>query len=85
VICNPSFGTLVSAEGAGFTWASNSREHQLTPWSNDPVSNRGGEAIYVKDRDSGEIWSPTAWPVREPTATYVCRHGRSSSRFKVSV
>jgi len=32
----------------------NSRENQLTPWSNDPVSDPVGEAIYLRDDDSGE-------------------------------
>lgn len=85
VIANKEFGCLVSAEGSGFSWALNSREHQITPWSNDPVSDRGGEALYLRDRDSEEIWSPTAWPVRAPTATYVCRHGRGYSRYETSL
>ncbi len=85
VIANSDFGCLVSAEGSGFTWALNSREHQLTPWSNDPVTDRGGEAIYLRDRDSGEVWSPTAWPVRVPTATYICRHGRGYSRYETTL
>ena len=43
VISNESFGFHVSAEGAGFTWSQNSRDYQVTPWSNDPVINRPGE------------------------------------------
>ena len=60
VIANPGFGFQVSAEGCGFTWSVNSREHQLTPWSNDPVTDRPGEAIYLRDEESGELWCPTA-------------------------
>ena len=37
VIANPSFGTLVSETGAGFTWQGNSQRNRLTQWSNDPV------------------------------------------------
>ena len=44
VIANPSFGFLVSESGSGFTWSLNSHENQLTPWSNDPVSDPSGEA-----------------------------------------
>jgi cyclic beta-1,2-glucan synthetase len=39
VIANPEFGFLVSELGSGCTWCGNSRENQLTPWSNDPVSD----------------------------------------------
>jgi cyclic beta-1,2-glucan synthetase len=82
VIANPSFGFQVATEGSGYTWAANSRENQLTPWSNDPVTNRPGEAFYVRDDDTGDLWSPTAAPIRDEAATYVARHGRGYSRFE---
>ncbi len=81
VVANPGFGFLVAAEGGGYTWSSNSRENQLTPWSNDPVTNRSGEAFYLRDADSGDLWCPTAQPRRDPLATYVTRHGRGVSTF----
>jgi cyclic beta-1,2-glucan synthetase len=67
VIANPSFGFQVSVEGGGYTWSQNSREHQLTPWSND---------------DSGELWTPTALPIREEVGNYVVAHGQGYSRFE---
>ena len=60
MIANPSFGFQVSESGSGYTWSGNSRENQLTPWSNDPVSDPVSEAIYLRDDDSGQLWSPTA-------------------------
>ncbi|HXQ64046.1 MAG TPA: protein ndvB, partial [Steroidobacteraceae bacterium] len=82
VIVNPEFGFQVATEGGGYTWAVNSRENQLTPWSNDPVSDRPGEVFYLRDDDTGELWCPTALPIRDDTATYVARHGRGYSRFE---
>ncbi len=64
VVANPGFGFHVSAEGSGFTWSENSRENALTPWSNDPVTDPSGEAIYLQDHDSGQVWTPTALPIR---------------------
>jgi cyclic beta-1,2-glucan synthetase len=81
VVANPGYGFLVAAEGGGYTWSGNSRENQLTPWSNDPVTNRSGEAFYLRDTDTGALWCPTAMPLRDPGATYVVRHGRGYSRF----
>ncbi|HYI06909.1 MAG TPA: glucoamylase family protein, partial [Reyranella sp.] len=81
VIANPDFGFQVSAEGSGYTWSDNSRENQLTPWSNDPVSDPPGEAFYVRDEESRDIWSPTAQPIRDG-GTYIARHGRGYSRFE---
>jgi len=82
VIANPSFGFQVSVEGGGYTWSGNSREHQLTPWSNDPVTDRPGEVIYVRDEDSGLLWCPTALPIRDEGGTYMVRHGQGYSRFE---
>jgi cyclic beta-1,2-glucan synthetase len=82
VIANPSFGFHVATEGGGTTWSVNSRENQLTPWSNDPVTDRPGEAFYLRDDTTGDLWSPTALPIRDESATYVACHGRGYSRFQ---
>jgi cyclic beta-1,2-glucan synthetase len=81
VVANPGFGFQVAVEGGGYTWAINSREHQLTPWSNDPVTDRPGEVLYVRDDDSGAVWGPTAAPIRSAVGTYCARHGQGYSRF----
>jgi cyclic beta-1,2-glucan synthetase len=82
VVANPGFGFQVAAEGGGFTWALNSRENQLTPWSNDPVTDRPGEVLYLRDEESGELWGPTAAPIRDHGAHYIARHGQGYSRFE---
>ncbi|CAN5193216.1 glucoamylase family protein [soil metagenome] len=81
VVSNPRFGFQVSADGSGFTWAENSRDNQLTTWSNDSVCDPIGEVIYVSDLTSAEIWTATAQPIRDG-GTYVARHGRGFSRFE---
>src|SRR5206468_10330456 len=82
VIANPSFGFQVSESGSGYTWSVNSRENQLTPWSNDPVSDPPSETIYVRDEDSGDLWGPTVLPIREEASLYTARHGQGYSRFE---
>jgi cyclic beta-1,2-glucan synthetase len=82
VIANPSFGFQVSESGSGYTWSLNSRENQLTPWSNDAVSDPPGETIYVRDEDSGDLWGPTVLPIREEALPYIARHGQGYSRFE---
>jgi cyclic beta-1,2-glucan glucanotransferase len=84
VIANPGFGFQVSTEGGGYTWAESSRENQLTPWSNDPVVDPVCEAFYVRDEATGELWSPTAQPIRDG-GTYIARHGYGYSRFEHEV
>jgi cyclic beta-1,2-glucan synthetase len=81
VIANPSFGFLVSESGLGCTWAINSGENRLTPWHNDPVSDPPAEAIYLRDEDTGQLWSPTPLPIRAD-APYLIRHGCGYSIFE---
>ena len=82
VVSNASFGFHTSAEGAAFTWSRNSRDYQLTPWSNDPVTNRPGEGIYIHDLESGKAFSPLAAVVRDPETTYETWHGQGFSTFR---
>jgi cyclic beta-1,2-glucan synthetase len=81
VLANEHFGCLVSETGAGATWCGNSREHRLTPWSNDPLLDPHGEAFYLVDRDTGEAWSPLPGP-RPAAANYEMRHGFGYSRCR---
>jgi cyclic beta-1,2-glucan synthetase len=81
VIANEQLGFQVSESGAGYTWALNSRENQLTPWSNDPVSDQPGEVLYVRDEETGRLWTPTLLPIREDPWSYQCHHGHGYSRF----
>ncbi|MBX3415811.1 MAG: cyclic beta 1-2 glucan synthetase [Pirellulales bacterium] len=80
VIANPQFGTVVSEGGSSYTWAENSHEFRLTPWHNDPVSDVGGEAIYLRDEETGQFWSPTPQPARGQNP-YISRHGFGYSIF----
>ena len=82
VIANPEFGFHVSAEGGGYVWSQNSRENQLTPWSNDAVRDPPGDAFYVRDEESGVIFGPTLQPIREGHGRYVTRHGQGYSIFE---
>ena len=80
VIANPQFGVLISADGTGSTWSLNAQQNQITPWCNDPVSNSPAEVIYIRDDESGELWSATPLPIREHSSTYGIRHGFGYTR-----
>jgi cyclic beta-1,2-glucan synthetase len=80
VLANAGFGCLVTEAGGGYTWAGNSQMNRLTPWSNDPVSDPCGEAVYLRDEETGEFWSPTPAPCGNQTITIV-RHGQGYSLF----
>ncbi len=81
VLANPHFGTVISESGSAYTWSENAHEFRLTPWDNDPVSDAGGEAFYLRDDERGHYWSPTPRPCRGATP-YVTRHGFGYSVFE---
>ncbi|HVN54432.1 MAG TPA: glucoamylase family protein [Anaerolineaceae bacterium] len=81
VIANPQFGFLVSEAGSGFTWAGNSGENRLTPWRNDPLADMPGEALYLRDEETGLVWSPTPLPAGAESACTI-RHGAGYSTFE---
>ena len=81
VIANPHFGTVISESGTAYTWGENAHEFRLTPWNNDPVSDTGGEAFYLRDEESGHYWSPSPLPHRG-TAHYLSRHGFGYNVFE---
>ena len=80
VIANPETGFIVSEAGATYTWSANSRENRLTPWLNDPVTDPHADALYLRDEDTGHVWSPTPGPI-PGDAPYEVRHALGSTRF----
>ncbi len=81
VIANSQLGFLVSESGAGYTWVENSSENRLTPWRNDPLTDMPGEALYLRDEETGLVWSPTPMPTSAETACLI-RHGAGYSTFE---
>jgi cellobiose phosphorylase len=81
VLANPSFGTVVSESGGAYTWAENAHEFRLTPWSDDPVQDTTGEALYIRDEQTGQFWSPAPLPARG-AMPYVVRHGFGYTVFE---
>jgi cyclic beta-1,2-glucan synthetase len=74
VVANEQVGFLASEAGAGYTWSRNSREHRLTPWSNDPVLDPHGEALWIRDEETKRFWSPLPGPTSAGVPCEV-RHG----------
>jgi cyclic beta-1,2-glucan synthetase len=90
VIANPNAGFCVTERGAGFTWTENSYFFRLTPWHNDPVSDPIGEVMYLRDDESGDVWTPTPAPAPasdaplpggDAAASYVVRHAPGRTTF----
>jgi len=79
VIANPRFGCLTTESGGGYTWFLNAGEYRLTPWSNDPVSDPAGEALYLRDEQTVQAWSPL--PLPGQIGSYRIHHGAGYTRY----
>jgi len=81
VVAHPTFGFVATECGPGYTWSRNSHENRLTPWGNDPVSDAPGEAVFVRDEETGRFWSATPLPsgAGQP---YTVRHGQGYTSFE---
>jgi cyclic beta-1,2-glucan synthetase len=80
VVANPQCGFVITEGGGGYTWAGNSQQNRLTPWSNDPVRDPPGEVVYLRDEDTGALWTPT--PRLLPAAGTLVRHGPGYTAFE---
>ena len=81
IVAHPTFGFAASDLGTGFTWSANSHDNRLTPWRNDPVSDPQGEALYLRDEESGRVWSATPLPAGGGQP-YTVRHGHGYSAYE---
>ncbi|TAN05872.1 MAG: cyclic beta 1-2 glucan synthetase [Rhodanobacteraceae bacterium] len=81
VLANPGFGSVISETGGAYTFAGNAHEFRLTPWYNDPLRDRSGEALWLRDEATNEFWSllPQPTPSGDP---WRVRHGFGYSGFE---
>jgi cellobiose phosphorylase len=81
VVAHATFGFVASELGPGFTWSENSHENRLTPWRNDPVRDPPGEALFIRDEESGRVWSATPLPAGDGLP-YTVRHTPGSTSYE---
>ena len=81
VVAHPTFGFVATELSPGCTWSRNSHDNRLTPWRNDPVSDPPGEAIFIRDEETGGFWSATPLPAGGGQP-YTVRHGQGYSVFE---
>ncbi|HOZ38437.1 MAG TPA: glycosyl transferase [Anaerolineaceae bacterium] len=71
-----SFFGLISNTAGGYSFYKDARLRRLTRYRyNNAPLDMGGRYIYLRDGDSGEVWSPSWMPVRKTLDSYECRHG----------
>src|SRR5262249_41136796 len=81
VVAHETFGFVATDLGPGCTWSENSHDNRLSPWRNDPVRDEPGEALFLRDDDSGRSWSASPLPMGGGLP-YTVRHGQGYSIFE---
>ena len=84
IIANPRFGLAVSHTGSGFSWIDNSQLAVITRWQQDLASDSSGRSLYVRDADSGAVWSLAPAPTWVDYDSFTCRHGLGYTTFETS-
>jgi cellobiose phosphorylase len=82
VIANPRAGLVVSQTGSGFTWVDNSQLAVVTRWEQDLTRDASGRFLYVRDAETGEVWSLAPAPCRPAYDRFECRHGLGFTTFR---
>jgi cellobiose phosphorylase len=82
VISNGDYGMVISQAGGGFSWLTHSEFNRLNRWHQDLVQDNWGKYFYVKNEDTGEIWSPTWMPVKTELDFYQVKYGFGYAKFE---
>jgi cellobiose phosphorylase len=70
------FFGIISNTAGGYSFYRDARLRRLTRYRyNNAPTDTGGRLLYLRDRASGEFWSPSWQPVRADLDDYRCRHG----------
>jgi cellobiose phosphorylase len=73
--CQAYFG-IISNTAGGYSFYRDARLRRISRYRyNNVPFDLGGRYIYLRDRDSGEFWSPSWQPTQHDADNYECRHG----------
>ena len=81
ILCNGSYGLLISQAGGGFSWWENANLARLTDWDQDLIRDEYGKFLYVRDDESGQCWSAAWKPVAAAYDQYEVHHAIGSTTF----
>ena len=82
VISNGNYGLVVSQAGGGFSWLTHSEFNRFNRWHQDLIQDNWGKYFYIKNNDTGEVWSPTWMPVKTKLDFYRVTYGFGYARFE---
>lgn len=81
IISNGNYGLVISQTGGGFSWHTHSEFNRLNRWHQDLVQDNWGKYFYIKDKLTGDVWSPTWMPVKTELDSYQVILGFGYAKF----
>jgi cellobiose phosphorylase len=79
LLSNGRYHVMVTAGGAGYSaW----RDLAVTRWRADPTADDSGHVCYVRDMDSGAVWSNTWRPTLARPEHYEARFSEGRAAFR---
>jgi cellobiose phosphorylase len=80
---NEAFFGIISNTAGGYSFYQDARLRRLTRYRyNNVPLDYGGRYIYLRDKASGDYWSPTWQPTRRNLDNYACHHGMGYTIIK---
>ena len=78
VLSNGRYAVMVTAAGSGYShW----RDLAVTRWREDATRDPWGSYLYVRDIESGAVWSPGYQPAGRDADTYDVTYGEDRAEF----
>jgi len=84
VVCNGRYGFVVSQSGGGFSWFEDAQHNVLTRWEMDLVRDCHGKFLYLRDLESGELWTAAPAPLRPKYTSFLCAHEPGVTTFRTA-
>jgi cellobiose phosphorylase len=82
LISNGRYTVMITNSGAGYSrWGTGSSGLAVTRWRNDWVRDSYGSFIYIRDTQSGAVWSAAAAPFGGEPEGYNARFGLDKAEF----
>jgi len=75
-LTNEDYCCLITHTGGGFSWYRDCCTDRLLSWfGQNWQTDRPGRYIYIKDTETGELWSASWQPMRKPYQRFQTIHG----------
>ena len=79
LLSNGRYHVMVTNAGGGYSsW----KGLAVTRWREDTTRDNAGMFCYVRDVNSGEVWSTTYQPTRRPTKTYEAIFSQARAEYR---